>query len=207
MKKVLRSAVVGLVLFAAVAAVIAVIHRSMPGWYARLWYPLDHQELIVSNAGRYNLDPAMVAAVVFQESSFDSRRTSAAGATGLMQILPSTASWIEVQEQPYPPATGLTPSQPITQEQLADPEINIALGCWYLRYLIDRYGSVEAALAAYNGGAENVDGWIAEARAVGRDFNPVLDIPYRETRDYVVRVIETSEIYHRAYGAELGISA
>ena len=207
MRRVWRTALVSLLLSAVMAASLAAIHKSMPGWYARLWYPLDHQDLIVANAGRYGLDPAMVAAIVFQESSFDDRRTSAAGAAGLMQILPSTASWIEAQEQPYPPATGLPGPEAITPERLIDPEINIALGCWYLRYLIDRFGSADAALAAYNSGAENVDRWIADARAVGRDFNPVLDIPYRETRDYVVRVSETSEIYRRAYGADLGISA
>ena len=190
MKRLLAAFVI---LLALAAAAAAFTHVTKPGWYARWWYPLEHADLISRSANQNRLDPALVSAVIFEESGFRDASRSHAGAVGLMQLMPSTAAWIAVK-------TGGVDYQ---LSDLTDPAVNIAYGCWYLRYLIDRYGSAEVALAAYNGGTENVDQWLAEARRDGREFSSVNDIPWSETREYVARVDGSREIYERAYPLEL----
>lgn len=157
---------------------------------------MKHAELITRSAGQNGLEPALVAAVIYEESSFDDAIISDAGAVGLMQLMPATATWIAVK-------TGGVDFQ---VSDLKDPSVNIAYGCWYLRYLADRYGSTEIALAAYNGGTENVDRWLAEAGAQGRDFSSAIDIPWPETREFVTSVDETREIYAGAYASELSMN-
>jgi soluble lytic murein transglycosylase len=178
-----------------VAAAAVITHLTMPGWYARHWYPLDHADLISRSAGQNRLDPALVAAVIYEESGFEDGSQSHAGAVGLMQLMPATATWIAAK----------TGGVDFAVTDLKDPGVNIAYGCWYLRYLIDLYGSTEVALAAYNGGIENVDQWLADARQENREFSSVVDIPWQETRDYVARVDRSRNIYTRAYTSELGI--
>ena len=90
--------------------------------------PLRHEDIIRQQARDKNLDPALIAAVIYRESKFRDQ-TSKAGAKGLMQILPETAEFIARK-------TGGTEFE---QGDLADPQINISYGCWYLRYLLDRY--------------------------------------------------------------------
>jgi len=184
-----RALIVFLIIMSLTAAAALVIHKTMPGWYARWWYPLDHADQISRSAAQNRLDPALVAAVIFEESGFKGASLSHAGAVGLIQLMPTTATWIAAK----------TGGVDFTTADLNDPAVNISYGCWYLRYLIDRYGSYEVALAAYNGGTENVDQWLADARRDGRSFNSVLDIPWNETREYVSRVIDTRAIYERAY--------
>ena len=173
------------------------IHRTMPAWYARLWYPLEYQDPIRTEAARYDLDPALVAAVINTESGFTPDSRSAAGAVGLMQVLPDTARFIARQpDRPSP-----------SPERLAEPEVNIAYGSRYLRYLIDRYGTVDLALAAYNGGPANVSAWLDDARAKGNTLRIPEDIPFSETRGFVSRVLRAVPIYHRAYGDRLFVSS
>jgi soluble lytic murein transglycosylase len=156
--------------------------------------PLRHEDIIRQQAQRKGLDPALVAAVIYQESKF-SDRTSAAGARGLMQITPDTANFIAKQ------SGGIR----FTQADLATPQINIAYGTWYLRWLLDRYDGRQAlALAAYNAGFGHVDNWVQAAG--GPDaFNPETDIPYPETRNYVHQVLQRRKDYARRYSRELGL--
>jgi soluble lytic murein transglycosylase len=193
----LKRAVIILVILAVLlaAAAAAAVYITKPDLYARWLYPLDHSDLITRSAAQNSLDPALVAAIIFEESGFEDGIRSDAGAVGLMQLMPSTAVWI----------AGKTGGADFTVADLGEPSINIAYGCWYLRYLIDRYGSSDLALAAYNGGTENTDQWLADARSEGRDFNSDLDVPWTETREYISRVDKTRDIYQRAYKAELGI--
>lgn len=185
------------VVVGAVAAGWLQIHRTMPAWYARLWYPLAYEEPIRAEAARYDLDPALVAAVINTESGFAPDSRSGAGAVGLMQVLPDTARFIARQpDRPSP-----------SPERLAEPEVNIAYGARYLRYLIDRYGSVGLALAAYNGGPANVNEWIERAQAAGGTLDVPDDIPFSETRGFVSRVQRAVPIYHRAYGDRLFVGS
>lgn len=184
-----------LVLVGALVAVGLAVHQSMPAWYARLWYPLEYDAAINRDASLNGLDPALVAAVTWRESDFDPAAQSHRGAVGLMQVLPSTARFIESQDSP-PPGRAV---------DLADPEVNISYGSWYLRHLVDLHGgSVPAALTAYNGGPDNLRRWRADAASKGVEFRIPEDIPFEETRRYVADVMDAWAIYREAYGDRLG---
>jgi soluble lytic murein transglycosylase len=188
-----RLGAVVLLLGAALLAWYA-IHQTMPAWYARIWYPLEYTETIRAESARHDLDPVLVAAVIYRESKFVPDSRSSQGAVGLMQLLPPTAEFIAGQAN--------RPSG--APDRLTDPDVNIAYGTWYLRYLIDRYGTEPLALAAYNGGESNLQAWMRRARDEGRTFRVPEDIAFPETRRFVQAVGETESIYRRAYGEELG---
>jgi soluble lytic murein transglycosylase len=159
-----------------------------------LTLPLRHEDIIRQQAREKNLDPALIAAMIYQESKFQDR-TSAAGAKGLMQILPGTAQFIARK-------SGGTAFE---LRDLGTPQINIAYGAWYLRYLIDRYGGNETlAVAAYNAGENNVDKWVKRAGG-DHSFDPKTDIPFPETRGYVASVMHHRKLYRKKYRHELGL--
>ena len=158
--------------------------------------PLRHEDIIRQQAADKGLSPALVAGVIYTESHFRDQ-TSPAGAKGLMQITPATARDIARKSGGTAFELG----------DLSTPQVNISYGTFHLRYLLDRYGGNEIlALAAYNGGEGNVDRWIdAEARRGGS--LEVADIPFRETREYVGRVLTAEREYRATYARELGLRA
>ena len=182
----MRRVVLLVALLAAVAAAFAYVNAASPPWYERLRYPLAYQQIVRGHARHYRLDPALLAAVIYQESKFRPDVRSSSGAVGLMQLLPATAEGIALH-------TGGTRFR---VDDLYDPEINVRYGAWYLRHLLDRYGDEEIALAAYNAGQKNVDRWLREGGG----------IRFAETRDYVRRVERLKKIYRDAYGHELGLT-
>lgn len=158
-----------------------------------LTLPLSHADIIRRQAAEKHLEPALIAAVIYAESKFDPR-PSPAGAQGLMQLMPQTAEYLARRSG----GIRFSPSD------LATPQVNIAYGSYYLRYLIDHYGGhLTPALAAYNAGITNVDQWLARARAGGRPFT-IDEIPFPETRAYVRRVLQAQRAYRRTYAVELG---
>lgn len=173
-----------LVLAAAAGAGVVYVQEAQPAWYERLRYPLSYDHIVVGHAVNYDLDPALLAAVIYRESKFDARARSSSGAIGLMQLLPDTAKGIAVH----------TGGSRFRVADLNDPEINVRYGAWYLRHLLRKYGDERLALAAYNAGQNNVDRWKREGSGIG----------FAETREYVDRVEELKGIYRRAYGDELG---
>jgi len=167
--------------------------RQAPGWYARTVYPLEYEGVIRTSAHRNDLDPALVAAVIYAESRFDARARSSHGAVGLMQLLPETAAQIARD----------TGGVAFVSADLDDPRLNIRYGCYYLRTILDVFGGDRvAAIAAYNAGAGTVGEWVAAARAEGHALR-VADIPYAETRAYVGSVLEAQRIYRQTYGDRL----
>jgi peptidoglycan lytic transglycosylase len=170
-----------------VAAVGAFVYlqQTEPPWYARLWYPLHYSSIVRGHAANYHIDPALLAAVIEQESKFRADARSSAGAIGLMQLLPATAKGIAIH----------TGGSKFVVSDLFDPEINVRYGAWYLHHLLQRYGDEETALAAYNAGQQNVDRWRAEGQG----------IEFAETRAYVDKVERLKGIYRRAYANELGV--
>ena len=111
-----------------------------------------------------------------------------------MQILPATAEYLAHR-------SGATT---FTVQDLATPQVNIAYGSYYLRYLLNEYGGSEMlALAAYNGGEANVTRWITEERHAGRPLT-VGEIPFSQTRAYVVKVMRAQRNYRRTYASQLG---
>ena len=160
----------------------------------RFGLPLSNAAVIRTQASAKHLDPALIAAVIYAETKFDPR-PSAAGAQGLMQILPGTAYFIARR-------SGGTRFQ---AGDLARPSINVAYGSYYLRYLLDHYsGNEMLAIAAYNAGLTNVDRWVADARTNGQPLSEAA-IPFPETREYVQRVLSAEADYRVAYRRELGL--
>jgi soluble lytic murein transglycosylase len=186
----------GLLAFGAVAVAVLAAVLIAPLFQKAirdLSLPLQYQDIIRQQAAEKHLDSALVAAVIYAESKFDPR-TSRAGAEGLMQLLPQTASYLAKRSG----GTEFSPAD------LATPRVNIAYGTYYLRYLMDHYGGrVMPALAAYNAGITNVDRWLQESGADPGAF-AVGDIPYPETRAYVERVLRAQRDYRRTYPAQLG---
>jgi soluble lytic murein transglycosylase len=157
--------------------------------------PLTNADVIRKQAAEKHLDPALIAAVIYAETKFVPRPSSA-GAEGLMQILPETAYFI----------AHLSGGSRFTASDLATPSINVAYGSYYLRYLLDHYnGNEMLAVAAYNAGLANVDRWVARARAEGGHLT-VAAIPFSETRAYVQRVLGAQQAYRAVYRRELGLS-
>jgi soluble lytic murein transglycosylase len=180
---------------AAVAALlVALVYSALNGASHHPALPLSHASVIRQQAAAKHVDPALIAAVIYAESKFEPRPSSA-GAQGLMQILPETAYYL----------AHLSGGSSFTASDLATPSINVAYGTYYLRYLLDHYNGNELlAVAAYNGGLANVDRWVARANADGRQLT-VGAIPYPETREYVQRVLTAQREYRASYPTELGL--
>jgi soluble lytic murein transglycosylase len=177
---------------AGLAVALAIAPRADRAVQEAVLLPLRHDDIIRQQAEEKDLDPALIAGVIFAESHFRDQ-TSHAGAKGLMQIMPETADYIAQK------SGGIA----FEQGDLATPQVNIAYGSWYLRHLLDKYDGREVlALAAYNAGQGNVDEWLA--RAAGEHLSPT-DIPYPETRHYVAKVLDARDDYRREYARELGL--
>ena len=157
--------------------------------------PLTDANIIRQQAAAKRLDPALIAAVIYAETKFEPRPSSA-GAEGLMQILPATAYYLAHL------SGGIT----FTASDLSTPSVNVAYGSYYLRYLLDHYeGNEMLAVAAYNAGLTNVDQWVANARAHGATLSEQ-QIPFPETREYVRRVLSAQRDYRATYPRRLGIT-
>jgi soluble lytic murein transglycosylase len=155
--------------------------------------PLTNADIIRQQAAQKHLDPALIAAVIYAETKFDPRPSSA-GAEGLMQLMPQTAEFLARR------SGGVN----FHISDLGTPQVNIAYGSYYLRYLINHYGgNIVDALAAYNAGEANVDRWVAAAQARGHPLS-VGEIPFDQTRLYVQKVLAEQQDYRRVYAKELG---
>jgi len=185
-------AVVVLCGLAVLAGLVFTGRVVVPALSARV-FPIHYQDEISWAATEYEQDPYLVAAVIKAESGYDPEAVSGSSAYGLMQLLPSTAKeratkigkWADVSEAEM-------------AELLKDPAVNIELGVAYLAYLRDRYdGDTRLALAAYNAGFSNLDGWLAEAGGPGA-FE-LSDIEFPETRQYVERVEHYHQLYQRIH--------
>lgn len=175
----------------ALAIGVVIVMPAFKSAYERATLPLAYAPVIRHQAAAKRLDPALIAAVIYAETKFNPRR-SPAGAVGLMQILPQTADFLAHR-------SGATT---FTVADLATPEVNIAYGSYYLRYLLDEYGGSETlALAAYNGGEANVNRWVARD---GRSLT-VDQIPFPETRAYVIKVMQAQRDYRQQYSSQLGL--
>ncbi len=163
----------------------------------RLRFPLHHDATIRREATRNRLDPAWVAAEIRAESVFDPNARSQANAMGLMQVLPATGA--EVARKAGLPWAGA--------QSLYDPDTNIALGSAYLRQLLDRHGGKPfEVIAAYNAGPAPLNRWKTQRPGMDADFW-IETISYKETREYVARVLSFSTVYDwRLNGDALRVS-
>jgi soluble lytic murein transglycosylase len=162
--------------------------RSAPAALQRLAYPLPFADLIRGEAAKWNVDPRLLAAMIRQESRFETSATSSAGAQGLMQVMPATAQGIAGR-------LGWSDFEPI---QAYWPYVNVALGANYIGTWLDHFdGSIAAALAAYNGGPGNAANW--RKWAPEDDDLMVALIDFNETRIYVQTVYAQYVSYKQLY--------
>ncbi|MBQ2664208.1 MAG: lytic transglycosylase domain-containing protein [Clostridia bacterium] len=147
----------------------------------RVKYPIAYGDYILRYAGENDLDPFLVMAVIHIESNFVPEAQSHV-AYGLMQMTEETADWTARDMK----IKG--------DYDFTDPETSIMLGCHYLRHLIDIYGNVDTALAAYNAGMGNINSWLKNPDC-SKDGKTLYYIPFPETRSYVQKVNESWEYY------------
>ena len=169
------------------AAILAILPFALrvPDAVSRTVYPLKYEEAIRQASEENDLEPTFVAAVIYTESRFRPGVKSHQEAYGLMQLLPQSARYIQRN-------SGI-------EGDFRDPQVNIKLGTWFLGYLNDRYdGDERLMLAAYNSGEGSVDAWTSD-----EGFDIEKDIPYKETREYVERVLEAQNTYQDLYGENL----
>ena len=152
----------------------------------RLYFPVLERETLISSAKENGLDPVMIAALIRQESNFNPRATSPAGARGLMQLMPAVGQSIASTK-------GI---RPWNAEMLYDPAINIKLGTAHLRQLFRKYPEIVKVLAAYNAGESRVERWSTKTGASDPEVFTER-IPFVETRDYV-RIILRNRAYYQA---------
>lgn len=167
---------------------------AMPNAAASLLYPKYYGEIVQREAAKYNLDYRFVLAVMREESRFQADVSSWAGAQGLMQIMPTTGAGLAKQ-------LDITPFH---REMLLDPKVNIAMGTYFLNQLLKQYdGNKYLALAGYNAGPGNANRWIRQNPGVAEEFL-IEKITFRETRNYVKRVLGTYWTYRQIDGDPVG---
>ncbi len=153
---------------------------------------VKYRDQIVEAAGRYQLRPAFVAAIILNESSYDPSAVSSVGARGLMQLLPDTGKW----------AASKLGMKDYTDSALFDVHTNLQLGTWYLDFLSDRYGGDPVLVAcAYHAGHGNVDTWLTRYSRDGRTLS-LSEIPMENTRTYARKVLDSYAIYLENYYQE-----
>lgn len=157
-----------------------------PSLLFKSMYPLRYEDEIAASAATHGVDPYLVAAVIRSESSWDPEASSHQGARGLMQLMPETAQDMV--------AKGLVDGKRYSYENLEDPTVNIEYGCAYLSYLLTYFnGATDRAIAAYNAGMGNVDGWVKQDKLLHNA------ITFPETQAYLVRVNMAKARYQELY--------
>lgn len=174
--------------FVALCAFAYIMFQS--DWFQRRYiYPFPYQTLVLEYAEARDLDSPLVAGVIRSESNFRLEAQSHKGALGLMQIMPDTANWIAEQID----------YAPFRLDDLQDPEISIRFGTWYLASLKKEFhGNEVLMLAAYNAGRGNVKEWMTKYNW-DMSFNDIAQIPFKETRQYVAKVLRSKEKYEKLY--------
>ena len=158
----------------------------------KILYPKIYSEIISVYAEEYDVEENLIYAVIKAESNFDSRAVSNKDAIGLMQIVEDTA--IDVARK-----NNIDIDTENIEEEILDIDNNINIGTKYLSTLLTQYGNIEVALAAYNAGIGTVNNWI-EKQVIQADGSDIENIPYKETNNYVRKILRDYRIYNELYG-------
>ncbi len=158
----------------------------------KMMYPKTYSEIISTYAEEYDVEENLIYAVIKAESNFDNNAVSNKSAIGLMQIVEETA--IDVARR-----NNIEIDSENIEEELLDIDNNIHIGTKYLSMLLTQYGNVEVALAAYNAGIGTVDNWI-EKEIIQADGSDIENVPYKETNNYVRKILRDYDVYNYLYG-------
>jgi soluble lytic murein transglycosylase len=173
----------------AVPNYFAVDLPTLPRSYWEALFPKAYWPELKRFSTENALDPYLVASLIRQESEFNPGAVSRANAVGLMQLLPKVGSGVAKQQK----------IRHFAASQLFTPEVNLRLGTRYFREMVDKFGSFEYALAAYNAGSNRVDDWLGQGKY--RDPQEFVEsIPFTETREYVQAILRNANVYRQLYG-------
>jgi soluble lytic murein transglycosylase len=162
---------------------------DLPRKYWEALFPKAYWTDLKRSSAANGLDPYLVASLIRQESEFNPNAVSRANAVGLMQLLPKTGKLVAKEEK----LKRYNPSQ------LYTPAVNLQLGTRYFRGMVDKFGSFEYALAAYNAGSDRVEDWLSQGKY--RDPQEFVEsIPFTETREYVQAILRNASVYKQLYG-------
>ncbi|QQY80409.1 soluble lytic murein transglycosylase [Keratinibaculum paraultunense] len=160
--------------------------------YFNISYPLSYKNIIRKYSKQFDVDPYLVAAIINVESNFNKDAISSKDARGLMQISPTTGKW----------ASEVLTIENFTLDRLFEPDVNIMIGTWYINMLSKEFNNdLYLVLAAYNGGSGNVSKWLEDKKYCD-DGENLRKIPFKETEQYVEKVIKNYEIYKKLYDGQ-----
>jgi soluble lytic murein transglycosylase len=178
----------------ALAAIVIIIMLALFWQYGynsllKISYPTKYSDLVMKYSAEYKVSPALVFAVIKNESGFNPKAKSGIGALGLMQVTPETFKW----------AQSKTPEiEKYTDSDLLSPEINIKYGTLVLSILKNEFIKTDTTLAAYHAGRTNVKNWLLNSND-SKDGQTLTHIPFADTRKYVPKVVAAEKIYRQLY--------
>lgn len=172
-----------------ICILIAII--DIPTKIQKIMYKREFSQYVSKYSEMYNVDENLVYALIKAESNFNSNAKSNKGAIGLMQLMEDTAKDVIK-------LVDLEVNGNLISDLLLDSDININLGTKYLSTLLERYQSIELAVAAYNAGIGTIDNWI-EKQIINKDGSNIENIPYKETNNYVRKILRDYKIYNKLY--------
>ena len=180
--------IIGTVIIVLIIAILFVIFKDK---LLKILYPKTYSEIISVYAEEYDVEENLIYAVIKAESNFESQAVSNRDAIGLMQIVEETA--IDVAKK-----NNIDIDTENIEEEILDIDNNINIGTKYLSTLLTQYGNIEVALAAYNAGIGTVNNWI-EKQVIQADGSDIENIPYKETNNYVRKILRDYHIYNELY--------
>lgn len=178
-----KVSIIILVFVAVISAIVFVCYKSV----LKVMYPQKNTALIEQYADEYDVDDALVYAVIKTESGFNPQAESGAGALGLTQITPETFHWLQWKM-----------GEKLEDKALYDPETSIKYGCAFLGMLLDEFGDTKTAIAAYHAGRGSVQKWLKN-KEYSKDGKKLDVIPSKDTAHYVNKVTKAINIYKNLY--------
>ena len=181
--------IIGTVIMVLIITILFVLFKDK---FLKILYPKTYSEIISVYAEEYNVEENLIYAVIKAESNFDSSAVSNRDAIGLMQIVEETA--IDVAKK-----NNIDIDTENIEEEILDIDNNINIGTKYLSTLLTQYGNIEVALAAYNAGIGTVNNWI-DKQIIKADGSDIENIPYKDTNNYVRKILRDYRVYNELYG-------
>ncbi len=175
--------------FTVFVLIVLFVLNSLDGIFLKKIYPKKYEDIVKKYSQKYDVKENLIYSVMRTESNFDPNAKSEAGAIGLMQITPETFKWLQQKNKNLPRAS---------VDELVNPDINIEYGVYFLSVLLNKYNNISTSLCAYNAGIGTVNDWLNEQK-YSLDGKVLMNIPYKETRNYVKQVIKTEKIYNKIY--------
>ncbi len=188
MIKLTKKIIILIVLVVIVLSILGMINfKRIKNQILMTTYKTEYSEYVKNYANEYGVDEYLIYAIIKAESNFKQDAVSSRQAKGLMQLMYSTAEEISLKV-----------NVELNEENILEPDINIKLGTKYISMLIKKYDNINLALAAYNAGSGNVDGWINKG-ILKEDGSDIENVPFKETNNYVRKILRDYEIYKEIY--------